>query len=155
MKELDFEQLTLFPADFHANHSAQPEIGEEKMILAISGRKCLESSKNYGRLGLLEKMLLESQQWHSTIFSLSWKKKTTKQGRFYFQLAASARFTSGIDSPSWPTPMAMDGQMKANLNRVQMLLAGEKQFTSGNGVRSSIHGRTITAQRGNSGDVGF
>jgi hypothetical protein len=42
----------------------------------------------------------------STLFSLIWKRKATPAGRPYYQLAASARRTSGSDCGSWPTPNA-------------------------------------------------
>ena len=42
----------------------------------------------------------------STLFSLTWNRKATPAGRPYYQLAASARRTSGSDCGSWPTPDA-------------------------------------------------
>ena len=86
-------------------------------------------------------MLLESSEWNSTIFSFNWKKKDTKQGFSYYQLTPLEHYTRGIESPLWPTPVAMDGKMKANLKRVEMLLMGKKKFESKkSGTTASIQG---------------
>lgn len=52
------------------------------------------------------KMLLESSIWRSTMCSLTWKEKATKQGRSYYQLAVSARRTAATASPLLPTVTA-------------------------------------------------
>lgn len=109
MSGRDCEQLTLFPADSPASHSAQPGSAEAKRMTVTSGRKCLELSKNCGPLGSLEKTLLASQLWHSTRCWLIWKPKVTKQGRLWYQLQVSAPSTDGTDLQSWPTPSASDG----------------------------------------------
>jgi hypothetical protein len=44
----------------------------------------------------------------STLFSLIWKRKATPAGRPYYQLAASARRTSGSGFGSWATPKERD-----------------------------------------------
>src|SRR6516164_11013031 len=41
----------------------------------------------------------------STLFSLIWRRKATPAGRPYYQLAASARRTSGSEFGSWPSPV--------------------------------------------------
>ena len=107
MNEQDYIQLTLFQEDYPASHSLLPGSGRARRMTAISGRKCLELSKNSGPLGLLEKMLLESLEWHSTMCFLTWKVKATPHGRLWFQLAASALRTKDTDLQSWPTPPAM------------------------------------------------
>ena len=77
-----------------------------------SGQKCLDLSKSVGRLGLLEKTLLESSNWAWTKYSLTWKTKATPQGRLIFQLARSAPRTSGkgsgLSHTMWPTPQSAD-----------------------------------------------
>ena len=44
----DYEQLTLFPEDSHANRFQTPGSAEAQQTTVISGRKCLELSKNCG-----------------------------------------------------------------------------------------------------------
>ena len=77
-----------------------------------SGQKCLDLSKSVGRLGLLEKTLLESSNWAWTKYSLTWKTKATPQGRLIFQLARLAPRTSakgsGLSHTMWPTPQSAD-----------------------------------------------
>lgn len=45
----------------------------------------------------------------STLFTLTWKDWVTPAGRRFSLLRASKRRTNGIESGSWPTPTAMDG----------------------------------------------
>jgi len=71
----------------------------------ISGRICLDLSRNYGPIGLLEKTLLASSTWAWTKYSLTWKTRATPQGRLIFQLARSAHHTNGIDSGSLRTAL--------------------------------------------------
>jgi len=106
----------------------------------ISGQICLDLSRNYGPIGLLEKTLLASSTWAWTKYSLTWKTRATPQGRLIFQLARSARHTNGTDfgslrtalveetpnqpdpnnkvstSEMWPTPNARD--WKDSVNKV-------------------------------------
>lgn len=108
MQTQDYKQLTCCLEGFHASLSPPLANSAEKTTTVTSGLKCCASSTNSGPLGLLARMLLASSVWHSTIYSLIWKEKATKQGRSYFQLAASAHRTGGTASPSWATPTAMD-----------------------------------------------
>lgn len=101
-------QLTLFPADSPASHSPLPGGKEAREMTVTSGRKWLELSKNSGPLGLLEKMLLESLEWHSLIFYLSWKPVDIGQGHFLFQLALSEPDIEDTESQLWATPTAQD-----------------------------------------------
>lgn len=64
--------------------------GARKMTVT-SGQRCLELSKNYGPLGLLEKMLLTSPIWNSTVRYLTWRASNTKRGHLYYQLYPSGR----------------------------------------------------------------
>lgn len=108
MSGQDCEQLTLFPADFLASHSAQPGNAEAVKMTATSGQRCSELLRNCGPVGLLVKTLLESSTWHSTRCFLTWKYKATKQGRLFFQLAPLMPRTVGTELQSWPTPTARD-----------------------------------------------
>ena len=100
--------MTLFQEDSPASHSLLPGSGRARRMTAISGRKCLELSKNSGPLGLLEKMLLESLEWHSTMCFLTWKTKVTPQGRLYYQLQVLEPCTGDIGQRLLPTLTASE-----------------------------------------------
>ena len=108
MNEQDYIQLTLFQEDSPASHSLLPGSGRARRMTVISGRKCLELSKNSGPLGLLEKMLLESLEWHSTMCFLTWKTKVTPQGRLYYQLQVLEPCTGDIGQRLLPTLTASE-----------------------------------------------
>ena len=76
----DYEQLTLFPAASRANPSPKPDSAEARAMTATSGRRCLELSTSCGLLGSLERMLLTSSIWRSTMCFLTWKVKATPHG---------------------------------------------------------------------------
>ena len=104
-------QISLFSAEAShnlANHLVLPGSNEARRTTATSGQKWLGLSKNSGQLGLLEKMLLESLEWHSPIFYLNWKPVDIGQGHFLFQLALSELDTGDTGSPLWATPNTMD-----------------------------------------------
>ncbi len=112
-------QLTLFQEGFLASPFPRPGSAEARRMTAISGRKWSELSGNSGQLGLLERMLLESLEWRSPIFWLSWKPVDIGQGRFLFQLALSEPGTgvtgwrssdTGKETDIWPTPTAQDAK---------------------------------------------
>ena len=84
--------------DFPASLSVMPGSGEARTMTAISGRKCSESYKRQGQLGLLVRMLLESSAWHSTKCVLTWKRVDTKSSRSLFQLAVSMLSIEEIES---------------------------------------------------------
>lgn len=94
MNEQDYEQLTLFPAGSHASHSPRPDSAEARRMTATSGLRCCELLRSCGPLGSLERMLLTSSIWRSTMCFLTWKAKATPRGRLWFQLAASALHTN-------------------------------------------------------------
>lgn len=101
-------QLTLFPEDSHASRLVLPGSSEARKMTATSGQKWLGLSKNSGPLGLLEKMLLESLEWHSPKYFLNWKPVDIGQGYFLFQLARSEPDISATGWQSWATPNTMD-----------------------------------------------
>ena len=92
------EESLFLLGDFPASHSVTPGSGEARTMTAISGRKCSESYKRQGQLGLLVRMLLESSAWHSTKCVLIWKRKVTKSSRSLFQLAVSMPRTEETES---------------------------------------------------------
>lgn len=61
--------------DSLVNLSALQVEEKERMIIAISGKKCIEQSEKYTPLGLLVKMLLASQRWWSPAKHLLWVMK--------------------------------------------------------------------------------
>lgn len=86
------------------------ELDGEQLILATGGPTCSALYKSVGPVGLLLKTLVDSSIWRSTLYSLTWKGKATKQGRSYCRLLPSARPIAGIDALLWPTPRAVEGQ---------------------------------------------
>ena len=97
-------QLTLFPEDSPASRSVLPGREEARKMTVTSGLKCSELYTNYGPLGCLVRMCLESSIWHSTRCFLTWKTKDTPRRRSLFRLAASTPRTEGSVSQFWPTP---------------------------------------------------
>ena len=113
---MEYRTSDLFAADTHASLSASQENGVAQKMTVTSGQKCLGLSKNSGPLGSLEKMLLGTSIWASTKCSLTWKTKTTPQGRLLFQLAPSMLTTDGIESGLLHTPTATANQMAPSMN---------------------------------------
>ena len=81
------EQLTLLPGDFPVSLLASPASVKAKQMTVTSGLLCLISSKNIGRLGLLEKILLASSAWGLIDGLIVWKVWTTPAKRLIFSLA--------------------------------------------------------------------
>ena len=96
-------QLTLFPGDSHVSLSVMPGTDEARKMTATSGRKCAELLTRPGLLGSLVKTLLESMDWHSTEFFLTWKPSATKCGRSKFRLVLSDPPSNEKEFGSWPT----------------------------------------------------
>lgn len=100
------EQLTLFAADTHASLSPRPGSDEARKMTATSGRNLVGSWLNSGPLGSLERMLLGTSAWASTVCFLTWKDRATPAGRLLFQLAPSVPRTDEIGAGLWPTAVA-------------------------------------------------
>ena len=81
-----------------------------------SGRKCLELSKLSGRLGLLEKMLLDTSLWASTRCYLTWKIKVTKQDALLYRLSPQTPATAETDAGLLHTPTAKANQLAPSMN---------------------------------------
>ena len=115
-------QMSMFSAEASrdlASRLAWPGSEEARKMTVTSGQRCSELLRNCGPVGLLVKMLLESSTWHSTRCFLTWKVKATKQGRLYFQLAASTPRTSETGLQSWPTPAARDCKGANSMGHLQ------------------------------------
>ena len=100
--------------DFLANLSVKPGSDEARKMTVRSGLKCSELLKRQDPISCLQRMLLASSTWHSTMCFLNWKAKGTPQGRLYFQLAPSTPRTDETECGLWPTPSA--GMHKQDVN---------------------------------------
>jgi hypothetical protein len=110
------------PEVSHVSRLAVPESEEARMMTGISGRKCLELCKSLGQLGSLEKMLLESSEWHSMMFLTIWSIAVTRRGRSYFRLrllepSIGATGASLSRTVLIPTPDTMPEAPNSSCNR--------------------------------------
>lgn len=96
MTEQDFEQLTLFLEDSRANRFPLQGKDLQKKTNVISGQNSCELSENYGQELLLVKMCQAFYLQYMTAFAPTWKKKTTKCGRFVYRLTLSVPTMRGI-----------------------------------------------------------
>ena len=79
------------------------------MTSGISGlRGTTSSSSAYLQSCLESKLRARTDLLGSTLFTLTWKQRTTPSGRLICALRASARRTSDNDCTSWPTTAARD-----------------------------------------------
>jgi hypothetical protein len=76
-------------------------------MTVTSGQKCVALLTKSDPLGAFSKMLLDTSLWVSTRCYLTWKPKTTPQGRLLFQLAVSMPRTEEIGSGLWLTPTSV------------------------------------------------
>lgn len=97
-----------YQGDFPASPSVQPGSEEARKMTAISGLKCLESCRSSGPLGLLEKTLLVSSLWGSTLRLLTWNVRVTPAGRSLFRLSPSEPCTGGNGVSLLPTMTSAD-----------------------------------------------
>ena len=107
----DSKQMELIPStssqeDILANLSPSQVEKKVKKIRDTSGQSILDLSRNSGRLGLLERMLVDTLNSVSTPLSRTWRVKVTPLGRLVFQLRASAPTTKEKESGLWLTPSA-------------------------------------------------
>ena len=146
-KQMDFFPSTSSQEDTLANLSPSQVEKKVKKIQDTSGQKCLDLSKNSDRLGLLEKMLVDTLNSVSTPYSRTWKVKTTPQGRLVFQLLASVPTTKEKESGSWPTPNARD--WKDSINKVPPSVGKTRGYSLGMKVAERLW-RTPDAYSGGS-----
>lgn len=107
----------LLAGDSLANHSVLPGKEAVGQTLVISGQKCCGSSKSCSPLGLLERTLLTSSVWNSTMRLLTWKTQITKLGHLIFRLSASVPGTKGKGCSLLPAPDTMPEAPNTNCNR--------------------------------------
>ncbi len=101
-------QLTLLPADSLASLSVSPGSDKAQMMTVTSGLKCLGLSERLDPIGLLQRTLLASSIWASTIVYLTWRTRALKSRRFLYQLVPSTPRTDGIESSLLPTITQFD-----------------------------------------------
>jgi len=113
-------------APARANPSQPPARARRPMTAATCGLRGFLSSPSADLQSSLESRLRRQLDGAgSTLFSLTWNRKATPAGRPYYQLAASARRTSGSDCGSWPSPCAnqANGEPEAFLERKRRSVA--------------------------------
>ena len=107
-KQMELNLSTSSQEDTLANLSPSQVVKKALKIRDTSGQSILDLSKSSDRLGLLEKMLVDTLNSVSTPYSRTWKVKATPQGRLVFQLLASAPNIKEKESGLWATPNTMD-----------------------------------------------
>lgn len=91
MKQPDYEQLTLFPADSPASRTASPENNAGQTMSVICGPSSCELSEKFSQEPLLVKMCLFYYLQYMTPYAPIWNKVATKSGRFVYRLTLSVR----------------------------------------------------------------
>lgn len=89
-----------------ANPTVAPGSSWARRMTERSGRSFSRSLDGSSRVMSCLKMLLDSSVWRSMACYLTWKRKTTKSGRSYFQLAPSTPRTGGTGYGLLPTLLA-------------------------------------------------
>ena len=116
-QQASLDQL-LSVGDSPANPSVQVEKDWGERTTVSSGLKCCESSKSCSPLGFLERMLLTSSVWNSTMRLLTWKTQVTKSGHLIFRLSASVHGIKGNGVSLLPTPDTMPEAPNKSCNRI-------------------------------------
>src|SRR5947209_12471983 len=89
-----------------ASHSVQAGKGAALTISVISGLRGSGSSRSVAlTLSLASRLRQQTDLLGSTLFRLTWKRRTTPSGRQIYALRASGRRTSDNACTSWPTPV--------------------------------------------------
>lgn len=125
------DQLTLFAADTHASRSQQPGSDWAMRMTATSGQSLLALSKNSGQLGSLERTLLVTSAWASTMCFLTWRPSATPAARLLFRLVPSMPRTGATGFGLLPTPAACEEQLASRAK-----VAAETFVTSSGTVRA-------------------
>ena len=95
----------------HANPSAPQATKKELPTSAIFGLSGSISSASAAlQLSLVNKLKQRLTTDGSTLFTMTWREKTTPSGRRVFLLRASVRRTSDTDCTSWRSPQRSDGE---------------------------------------------
>jgi hypothetical protein len=93
-----------------ARHSRQRAKGEGLTTLVTSGRSGIPSSASAAlQLSLENRLMMRLDTAGSTLFRLTWKRRSTPLRRPYLERAVSVPRTSARDFISWPTPCTPNG----------------------------------------------
>lgn len=106
-----YEQLTLFPADSHANPFPWLESKKVKTTTVTSGLRCCGLSENCARIASSVRMYLESSRLPPGRWSRTWSVQAITSSCFIMKLRLSEHGTgergfSSSASQMWPTPRA-------------------------------------------------
>ena len=108
-------QMGLFGLDHAPVSPSHPPVNAKAgMMTGISGISGLSLSEFADRQRSLANRLQQRLEWDGSIeYSMTWRRKDTKHGRVYYQLAASGRRTSGADCSGervdgWRSPQYRD-----------------------------------------------
>jgi len=102
-----------------ANRSHQQGAEQAQQTSDISGPNSTVWSKSAAlQESLVSRLQVRLEPLGSTLYKLTWRKKTTPQGWSYSQLVASAHRTkdkdcSGLPKTHWPTPIKSDARGSA------------------------------------------
>lgn len=116
-----------------ANRSRLREKRRARKMRGISGQKCSGSSVSHDLQQFLwNKCRTQFPLDGSMEFRLTWNQKATPSGRWYCQLAASARQSSDTDYSLWPAPTATDAKrvpdIKQDANKANVTLNDAATF---------------------------
>ena len=111
------EQWTLFAADTLASHLVSPGSDKARQMTVTSGLRCIGSWLNSGPLGSLERTLLGTSTWGSTMCFLTWNEAATPAGRLLFRLSPSEPITDGSESGLLATPTAKANQLAPSMQK--------------------------------------
>lgn len=106
----DYEQLTLFQADFPASRFPWLESKKRRTTTAIFGLRCLELSESLRRVSSSVRTYLEYSDLPPGTWCRVWSAKAITSSCLILKLRLSERSTDGSGSPLWPTPAARDGK---------------------------------------------
>ena len=142
LKKMDATFLKSLQEASRASRLAWLDEKKELGTIAISGLRCLESSKNLNPVGLLQKMsealLTSNTAWSSNVCTLIWKVKATKRRRLLYQLQASVPRIAETESGLWRTPDAVSGG--SNLPGIKKALdQGHLKRPSGQPIQIRLH----------------
>lgn len=101
----------------HANLSARQAKAVGLLTTGISGPTGSTSSRSAALASsLASKLQARTASLGSTLFTLTWKARSTPSGLKIFALRASVRRTSDSDCTSWPTAKSTDGSKGGGLS---------------------------------------
>jgi len=140
----DGPMTDLFGREVAPARVSQPqEKAKGLQTLAISGRIGYGSSASAAlQTFLVSRLKARLDMAGSTLFTLTWKTKTTPLGRRYLQQRALGRRTSGAGCTSLPTPQA--GTPAQNGYNEAGSTDYERKMDVATGLRETVNGRKLS-----------